>query len=381
MKGLQGATRGLVVPGEGGARLLHSPLGCERVMARPWAKELSSRAQAARGLRWLDSVAAWFDEVVAPRVAHGVQADRSASFRAMCHLPLMDLREEALAYAAFVRAGSQVFTLSDEYVFRVGYVEGDSPFSVPGELPYPAFFLAFRGRASMAISDDIRPEEECDGCFVRRGARGELHLFVTYARLGESSTGWPGAALTLPPSHEPALGLRQFVEDDLRRRGLDVRKLREPARRGLNGLTVAQVDRMAGLLSYQREVRVWAVASATRLVLRALESLQDVRPQARTAEQSNESRQPPALPAPPLQAPTAPAHRTVNLHLSEPVVVIAGVSHQRAAVSIAEHWRRAHWRRQPCGPGRRDRQLIRVREARVGTGATRESSHIYVVLP
>lgn len=381
MKGLRSATRGLVVGDVNGSSLLQSGLGCERFMVRPWAEELTLRAQAARGPRALDAVAAWFDEAIAPRAAQAVQADRSAVFRAMCHLSLMDLREEALAYAAFVRAGSQVFTLSDEYVFNVGYAEGDPPFTVPSELPYPALFLAFRGRASMTISDGIRPEDGCDGCFVRTGAREELHLLFTFKRDGDRATGLPGASLRLSPRQNAALGLRQHVEDELRRRGLDVWKLREPARQGQNGLTVAQVDRMAGLLSYQREVRGWAVSSAARLVLRSLESLRDLPVQAQSKRQSGDSPQPLRDSAAPYSPAQDSHRRTVRLRLSQQALVCNGIGHQRVVGSISEHWRRAHWRRQPCGPERTDMRLVRVREARVGKNRASDASRTYVVLP
>ena len=36
--------------------------------------------------------------------------------------------------------------------------------------------------------------------------------------------------------------------------------------------------------------------------------------------------------------------------------------------TVAAHWRRGHWRRQPFGPGRAERKLIRIRPVWVGAG-------------
>jgi hypothetical protein len=136
---------------------------------------------------------------------------------------------------------------------------------------------------------------------------------------------------------------------------------------------------LGGMLAYQREARVWAIASASRLVLHALTALQDLQSNPETQRRSHA---PGSEGLPPGREDAAtPVHRTVQLHLSEPIALGGGIAYQRVVGRIAEHWRRAHWRHQPCGPGGHDRRLVRIREAHVGAGALRSSSHRYVLLP
>lgn len=47
--------------------------------------------------------------------------------------------------------------------------------------------------------------------------------------------------------------------------------------------------------------------------------------------------------------------------------------------TVQAHFRRSHWRWQPCGPGRQERKLIRVREHIVGKGTPKQTKKVNMV--
>lgn len=77
--------------------------------------------------------------------------------------------------------------------------------------------------------------------------------------------------------------------------------------------------------------------------------------------------------------PAAP--RVVELMLAPVSGMPFGVGHFRATSPVAPHWRRSHWRYQPCGPGREQRRLVRIESTQVGPAIPLESRREYAVHP
>ncbi|MCP5285420.1 MAG: hypothetical protein H6933_11015 [Burkholderiaceae bacterium] len=286
-----------------------------------------------------------------------------------CLRYLDDVELEAVAYVSFLQAGSQVFTMSRWVQEGASFLDVDRPVALPSVLPYESFFLALERHGAFTVWDSVRPGESVDGCFVRRLPGGELELYFTL-RGEQSATGLPGVGLTLTPADVMGQrSVRNVVEAALRNQQQVLAQVELPKEPFHRQQVERQQAQTAAAIELQTTGRLMPIAYAVNRVLKLLEKFaelqrQDRRPQwmrPRTAAErrKDEAREMRAAPRPP---------HAVKLSLTAVPGAPEGFGHYRVQQEAPlPHWRRAHWRDQPCGPGRAERRRVLIEPTRVGT--------------
>lgn len=360
----------------GSAEVLASDLGCERVCARRWHETVLARVQRdARNAE--EEVPRWFEQEVMPWVRKQVSRQLPPARGALWLRYLDDAISETAAYVRFLLSGSQVFQVARHLQGQQEFLDIERPLVVPTTLPYPTFFLALEPHPAFAIWDDCRGPEFIDGCFVSQLAEGDLDLTFT-VRGEQAAVGLPGVSVRLPSSGgstQPSIV--DLVSGHARRQ--EPKLDDAPPATGLTQRWKRQQAEATASLRRQTVGREQATAFAVNRVLKMLDLLshlprQDASSPLRGSAPCLEARQ---RVQPASAAPAAP--RTIELALKPMPGAPSGVGHFRASGPVTPHWRRSHWRHQPCGPGRSERRLVRVESTRVGEGSSPPGKHRYTV--
>lgn len=362
----------------GNDALLGSELGCERVRARRWHESLLAqlqRDQTDGGVAACD----WFAEEVLPWIRKQAARAVHRTSGALWLRYLDDLDAETAAYVRFVLGGSQVFRIAAHLQHREDFLDVERKLTLPALLPYPSFFLALERHPAFAVWDDVRAPEPVDGCFVNRLPDGSLDLHFTL-RGDQTASGLPGVGVRLPTAgdgvpttvrawaSQSLQGQEPMLEDTPPSAEVAVRWQRE------RELAMAALQR-------QTAAREHAVACALNRVLKLLDLLSELQRQdtalsVRGLSPTTEAR---LLAMRARSAPAAP--RTIELALKPVPGLPFGVGHFRATRPVAPHWRRSHWRHQPCGPGREQRKLVRIQSTQVGAVEPLADERRYSVQP
>jgi len=359
----------------GNGELLGSELGCERVRARRWHEPLLARLQqgpAGDGA----ATTAWFAAEVLPWIRKQAAKGLHRGLEALWLRYADDVQAETEACVRFLLGGSQIFRITAHLQHREDFLDVDRVLTLPDTLPYRSFFLALERHPAFAVWDDVRAPEFVDGCFVNELSDGSLHLFFTL-RGDQASSGLPGVGVHLPKSGgDMPTTIRAWVTRCVQASepALDAPPLPELTSRWQRERELAMP-----VLQRQTAAREHAIACAVNRVLKLLDlltrlqrqdaalSVPGLSPRTRAQLQETRTRSMPAAP------------RAVELMLTPVSGMPFGVGHFRATSTVAPHWRRSHWRYQPCGSGREQRRLVRIESTQVGHAVPLESGRNYAV--
>lgn len=347
--------------------LLGSELGCERVRARRWHESLMAKLQREETDGGV-AACGWFADEVLPWIQKQAARAVHRANGALWLRYLDDVDAETEAYVRFVLGGSQVFRIAAHLQHREDFLDVERKLTLPASLPYPSLFLALERHPAFAVWDDVRAPESVDGCFVNQLPDGALDLYFTL-RGDQTASGLPGLGVRLPSSSDDvATTVRVWTTHSLQE-GEPVLEDSPPSPE-VAVRWHRERDLAMAALQRQTAAREHAAACALNRVLKLLDLLSELQRHdtglsMRGPSASTEAR---LLAMRARSAPVAP--RTVELTLKPVPGLPFGVGHFRANGPVASHWRRSHWRYQPCGPGREQRRLVRIPFATSSTPRT-----------
>lgn len=287
--------------------------------------------------------------------------------------------QQVLLHALYVSAGRQVFQFTPliQNEFKRTDLSG-TPIGIL-TLPYPAGFLHFGRQLDQDVDDEWRVEAEYfDGAYFHCGPEGQLTILLTFSRADGSWSGLPGPGFSINPQDldSPA----HCVVD----KALDA--------------DMAGLDDTRHSNNISEATREWDAAmrpvlhSALSLVLNALFYLDaygadtdPVVPDSAPASLQNDYK----IAAKTSKAKVIRNARNALMADGFTVVRMCGTklgdqpglepldNHRHG---VRPHWRRGHWRMQPCGPKLSQVKRVWIRPMLVGkgTGGVIQGHH-YVV--
>lgn len=348
-------------------RLSRDPHYAERVLAshRQYTGSEFDRTRAI-GLLYLDCLE--------PFTTNGLLPEGPDT-----NLWIMQEHSTAQMYTLFCGAGRMIFEFSED--LTEAFLRSDLGEAHVSDirLPYPALYLRFNSTEPILFDG----RRALDGCYVFLGKDSR---FIGLMLAGVRQDTWPdigdigyqasidlsnpNSLLSDAVAQAYELQMRQFAEMDeqaARERGIQSENIEKPQERLFAKAHESMMEllRLVGnallfLSAYPDEVEEgWTEGAPRELV----EITERGRPKQRR-ETFDELWQ---------MGYTKVRYcgRSSQMHTQQLDAPTPG--------KLSRHWRRGHWRRQPHGPGLRERKLIWIRPVLVGSGPETAPGHVYEV--
>lgn len=296
-----------------------------------------------------------------------------AEYYVLAHL----LTEQVLQHALYVSAGRQVFHFTPAII--ADFKRTDLSETPIGRLslPYPAGFLHFSRQSDLALDDNWRTKAEyIDGAYFHCGPAGQLSIQLTLSRPEGESGGMAGPKFSLASS-DLDLPAHQAIDVALERDHRD-----------------SQFEGADAALQEWDAASRPVVHAALSLVLNALfyldaygadtqPSLPSTVPESlRVAYEKAARGTKPKILRNARNALIADGFTVVRLCGASPASAqTPDAANDGSGHAIRTHWRRGHWRMQPCGPNLSQIKRVWVRPSLVGKDAGGVvKGHVYSVV-
>lgn len=361
---------------------VNSEFGCVRFRQSAFSRLASDAGRA--GCMSVDGVisASAFaaSDVTCIRYIEGLKTQFGESFDAIYLMGAKTLGQQVVLHAAYISAGQQTFQFSKDLI--EGFKRTDLSGTPIGllKLPFAAGFLHFGRQDDLEINDVFRNSADfVDGAYFHCGPDGQLTVQLTLSK--RTPTGLLGLCGPHFTASKEALAM--------------------DAHRALQVIMDAEVESVCsgavGENALRSAMTEWNVThgrvlhASLSLVLNALFYLdaygadtEEVAPEAappalRLAfEKATTSKKPKAIREARNQI-LADGFTTVRL-CGQTKSNFDGVAGTKDGSDVRMHWRRGHWRMQPCGPQLSVIKRVWVRPSLVGKGdADQMPGHQYIV--
>lgn len=306
------------------------------------------------------------------RAAMDASGGMPAEYYVLCHL----LTQQVILHAVYVSAGRQVFQFTPAILDE--FKRTDLSETPIGRLilPYPAGFLQFGRQSDLALDDQWRTEAEyVDGAYFHCGPQGQLSIQLTLSRPENTWSGMCGPKFSIDadgltlPAHQAIDNALDRDQQDSGMRGADaaLKDWDEAARPVVHAALSLVLNALFYLDAYGADTEPTVPAAAPESLREAYtKAVKEAKPKAlRNARNT-------------LMADGFAVVRLCGASIASGQTPDTG---DGSGHSVRIHWRRGHWRMQPCGPKLSQIKRVWVRPALVGKDAGGAlKGHIYSVV-
>lgn len=285
------------------------------------------------------------------------------------------LMEQVLLHALHVSAGRQVFQFTPALIAE--FQRTDLSETPIGRmlLPYPAGFLHFGRQNDLELDDWWRTTAEyVDGAYFHCGPEGALTIQLTLSRPDDEASGMPGPRFSIAPT-DLFLPAHQAIDKALDIDYADTEE--EEVNHALQAWDLASRSIIHAALSLVLNALFYldAYGADTDQVLPEAtpKNLRDAFEQAAKTGK-------PKLLRNARNALVADGFTEVRLCGTSFSAPPPSDIHDTSGSSVRPHWRRGHWRMQPCGPKLSLIKRVWVRPALVGKDSNGVvTGHVYSI--